>query len=183
MDVFFFSNIWGNDWISFICLTRFVFVSLRVKSWELPKKTQRVAGFPGFFQGKNLGHPKYSGQIIRTSSRRLVTPNGGLGSGNSPQNDLNSGLGIIVICPDIYIYMFVVKPRFFVVKLAQRSGWMTCFGCFFLATRSKWFLFPENVWKPDDRKWENDEGLFHHIPTHWDGFIRNLAIHWIFMQG
>ena len=38
-----------------------------------------------------------TGQIITTSAE--VTPNGGL-VGESPQNDLNSGLGIIVICPD-----------------------------------------------------------------------------------
>ena len=40
-----------------------------------------------------------SGQIIATFSRRLVTPNGGLVR-ESPQNPLNSGLGIMVICPD-----------------------------------------------------------------------------------
>ena len=38
-----------------------------------------------------------SGQIIATSAE--VTPNGGLVR-ESPQNPLNSGLGIIVICPD-----------------------------------------------------------------------------------
>ena len=32
-------------------------------------------------------------------SRRLVTPNGGLVR-ESPQNDLNSGLGIIIFCPE-----------------------------------------------------------------------------------
>ena len=37
------------------------------------------------------------GQIIPTSAE--VTPNGGLVR-ESPQNPLNSGLGIIVICPD-----------------------------------------------------------------------------------
>ena len=42
-----------------------------------------------------------SGQTIPTSAE--VTPNGGLVR-ESPQNPLNSGLGIIVICPDIYIY-------------------------------------------------------------------------------
>ncbi len=38
----------------------------------------------------------YSGQIIATSAE--VTPNGGLVR-ESPPNPLNSGLGIIVICP------------------------------------------------------------------------------------
>ena len=38
-----------------------------------------------------------SGQIITTSAE--VTLNGGLVR-ESPQNPLNSGLGIIVICPD-----------------------------------------------------------------------------------
>ena len=41
--------------------------------------------------------PHFSGQIIATSAE--VTPNGGLVR-ESPQNPLNSGLGIIVICPD-----------------------------------------------------------------------------------
>ena len=40
-----------------------------------------------------------SGQIITTGYRRLVTLNGGL-VGESSQNSLNSGLGIILICPD-----------------------------------------------------------------------------------
>ena len=38
-----------------------------------------------------------TGQIIATSAE--VTPNGGFVR-ESPQNPLNSGLGIIVICPD-----------------------------------------------------------------------------------
>ena len=42
-----------------------------------------------------------SGQIITTSAE--VTPNGGL-VGESPQNDLNSGLGIILICPDMLVF-------------------------------------------------------------------------------
>ena len=41
-----------------------------------------------------------SGQIIATSAE--VTPNGGLVR-ESPQNALNSGLGIIVICPDYIV--------------------------------------------------------------------------------
>ena len=41
-----------------------------------------------------------AGQIIVTRYRRVVTLNGGLVR-ESPQNPLNSGLGIIVICPDI----------------------------------------------------------------------------------
>ena len=40
-----------------------------------------------------------SGQIIATSAE--VTLNGGLVR-ESPENPLNSGLGIIVICPDLY---------------------------------------------------------------------------------
>ena len=43
-----------------------------------------------------------SGQIITTSAE--VTLNGGL-IRELPQNPLNSGLGIILICPDIYIYI------------------------------------------------------------------------------
>ena len=39
-----------------------------------------------------------TGQIIATSAE--VTPNGGLVR-SSPQNPLNSDLGIIVICPDV----------------------------------------------------------------------------------
>ena len=41
--------------------------------------------------------PDSSGQIIATSAE--VTPNGGLVR-EFPQSPLNSGLGIIVICPD-----------------------------------------------------------------------------------
>ena len=41
-----------------------------------------------------------SGEIIATSAE--VTLNGGLVR-ESPPNPLNSGLGIIVICPDLYI--------------------------------------------------------------------------------
>ena len=40
-----------------------------------------------------------SGQIITTSAG--VTPNSGL-IGESPKKSLNSGLGSIVICPDIF---------------------------------------------------------------------------------
>ena len=46
----------------------------------------------------------YSGQIIATSAE--VTPNGGL-ERESSHNPLNSGLGIIVIFPDIYIYIHI----------------------------------------------------------------------------
>ena len=41
-----------------------------------------------------------SGQIITTSAE--VTLNGGL-IRELPQNPLNSGLGIILICPDVWI--------------------------------------------------------------------------------
>ena len=44
-----------------------------------------------------------SGQIITTSAE--VTPNGGLVR-ESPQNPLNSGLGIIVICPGWVMFFF-----------------------------------------------------------------------------
>ena len=40
-----------------------------------------------------------SGQILATSAE--VTPNGGLVR-ESPPNPLNSGLGIIIICPDSF---------------------------------------------------------------------------------
>ena len=43
----------------------------------------------------------YSGQIITTSAE--VTLNGGL-IRELPQNPLNSGLGIILICPDIWTH-------------------------------------------------------------------------------
>ena len=42
-----------------------------------------------------------SGQIITTSAE--VTPNGGLVR-ESPQNPLNSGLGIILICPEVWCF-------------------------------------------------------------------------------
>ena len=46
-----------------------------------------------------------SEQIIATSAE--VTPNGGLVR-DSPQNPLNSGLGIIVICPDLWLISFSI---------------------------------------------------------------------------
>ena len=54
--------------------------------------------------GRRL-HPTYIfGQIITTSAE--VTLNGGL-IRELPQNPLNLSLGIILICPDIYIYIHV----------------------------------------------------------------------------
>ena len=50
-----------------------------------------------------------SGQIITTSAE--VTPNGGLVR-ESPKNPLNSGLGIIVIGPDMYIDILWCLLRF-----------------------------------------------------------------------
>ena len=50
-----------------------------------------------------------SGQIIATSAE--VTPNGGLVR-KSNQNPLNSGLGMIVICPDEwFIFMGQLSSR------------------------------------------------------------------------
>ena len=61
-----------------------------------------------------------SGQIITTSAE--VTLNGGL-IRELPQNPLNSGLGIILICPDTF-QIFAVNgvPKFHEV-LPQRSEW------------------------------------------------------------
>ena len=50
----------------------------------------------------------YSGQIIATSAE--VTPNDGL-IGIVPQNTLNSGLGILVICPDYPGLIGIVKHQ------------------------------------------------------------------------
>ena len=48
----------------------------------------------------------FSGQFITTSAE--VTPNGGLVR-DSSQNPLNSGLGIILICPDV----FLLDPEYY----------------------------------------------------------------------
>ena len=48
----------------------------------------------------------YSGQIIATSAE--ITPNGGLVR-ESSQNPLNSGLGIIVICPELLLFAYCVE--------------------------------------------------------------------------
>ena len=56
----------------------------------------RLSGGKTEKRGRNIEN-MIPGQIITTSAE--VTPNGGL-VGEFPQNDLNSGLGIIVICPD-----------------------------------------------------------------------------------
>ena len=50
-----------------------------------------------------------SGQIIATSAE--VTLNGGLVR-EPPQNPLNSGLGIILICPDRYIFIYINKYEY-----------------------------------------------------------------------
>ena len=58
-----------------------------------------------FIVGRSVSIYIYiSGQIITTSAD--VTLNGGL-IRELPQNPLNSGLGIILICPDIYIYIYL----------------------------------------------------------------------------
>ena len=51
-----------------------------------------------------------SGQITTTSAE--VTLNGGL-VGESPQHSLNSGVGIIVFCPDVYTYIPWTHPTCF----------------------------------------------------------------------
>ena len=58
---------------------------------------------PGSSYKWSYNHHK-SGQIIATSAE--VTPNGGVVR-ESSQNPLNSGLGIIVICPDKWAYKWV----------------------------------------------------------------------------
>ena len=65
----------------------------------------------GVLDGNSRRHEKgdfinYPGQIIATSAE--VTPNGGL-IGIFPQNTLNSGLGVIVICPDYPGFIGIVK--------------------------------------------------------------------------
>ena len=55
---------------------------------------------PGFLWVNLAEYTIHSGQIIATSAE--VTPNGGL-IGIFPPNTLNSGLGIIVNCPDTWI--------------------------------------------------------------------------------
>ncbi len=56
-----------------------------------------------------MPHEHVSGQIIATSAE--VTPNDGLVQ-ESPQNTLNSGLGIIVICPEcMYIFFLSITPK------------------------------------------------------------------------
>ena len=59
------------------------------------------------------------GQIITTSAE--VTLNGGL-IRELPQNPLNSGLGIILICPDELCGCIVV--RIFLNFLLSRDNWV-----------------------------------------------------------
>ena len=62
----------------------------------------KVEGSTQHFSHEILGFQRYeAGQIITTSAE--VTLNGGLVR-ESPQNPLNSGLGIILICPDECFY-------------------------------------------------------------------------------
>ena len=58
-----------------------------------------------------------SGQIIATSAE--VTLNGGLVR-ELPQNPLNSGLGIILICPDIWLK--------FIVNVGKYTSPMASYG-------------------------------------------------------
>ena len=62
---------------------------------------------------------KQSGQIIATSAE--VTPNGGLVR-ESPQNPLNSGLGIIVICPVTMCFCWLLTSLELTAK-APENGW------------------------------------------------------------
>ena len=67
-----------------------------------------------------LGSNDQSGQIITTSAD--VTLNGGL-IRELPQNPLNSGLGIILICPDQWQKRSRFGESLFVVLLmVQKSG-------------------------------------------------------------
>ena len=77
-----------------------------------------------------------SGQIITTSAE--VTLNGGL-IRELPQNPLNSGLGIILICPDIYyshshlyiftctnIYIFFVYAYMYIYQGRKGGDLLIC---------------------------------------------------------
>ena len=83
-------------------------------------------------------HPIHvSGKIIATSAE--VTPNGGLVR-DSPQHVLNSGLGIIVICPDVwYICLHLVIFSGKCREIYQSHG---CYGYRFIQLKSNNFYQP-----------------------------------------
>ena len=57
----------------------------------------------GGWAGEVGGHLFFWANYNDQTNRRLgIPPNGGF-VGESPQNDLNSGLGIIVICPGLFL--------------------------------------------------------------------------------
>ena len=60
-----------------------------------------------------------SGQIITTSAD--LTPNGGL-IRELPKNPLNSGLGIILICPDIYNIHIYQQVKITIRSVEKKRG-------------------------------------------------------------
>ena len=90
-------------------------------SWGVKKRPSCI--FSSFAGSWNPRSGDQSGQIITTSAE--VTLNGGL-IRESPQNPLNSGLGIIVICPDQYLattkQCFPAESLFFIyLELVQKK--------------------------------------------------------------
>ena len=77
-------------------------------SWAMGRKGENQARNPRFIWAN------YNDQTAE------VTPNGGL-LRESPQNALNSGLGIIVICPDLYI-LLSCNLRHFILKSTSMIG-------------------------------------------------------------
>ena len=76
----------------------------------------RLVGFTLSFWNQFHGERDESGQIITTSAE--VTLNGGL-IRELPQNPLNSGLGIILICPDEYF------GSGYIPRIGSTTTWMS----------------------------------------------------------
>ena len=104
-----------------------------------------------------------SGQIIATSSRRLVTPNGGDSKGIPSGNPLNSGLGIIVSFAQIYSNTYIPSqhPKTHVNQQVQRGQliqmkffvWINLYLDRLVPTQLAW-------WQPQ----EYPERLPHKVP-------------------
>ena len=101
------------------------------------------------------------GKLFHDVSRRVVTPNGGLVR-ESPQYPLNSGLGIIVICPDW------VNPTVKFVLQNRSQERNTSTHTIFETSKYIWVVI-SNMFYFHPEPWGNDPiWLAHIIQTGWE---------------
>ena len=89
----------------------------------MTKVLRIVIGIPWFFYHH---HSPIFWANYNDVSRRVVTLNGGL-IRELPQNSLNSGLGIILICPEFFFrgeYVWVTFSKHFNACKSKMNGWL-----------------------------------------------------------